>query len=269
MIRFRLRTDKNKLGAHSTSFQRSKIVEWKNGLRRRIDAWIEIQQLYMPNVAALRAREDHEGGGEPVDSPHIKLFLPSTLVTFGVRSDRRLLKYEWRLRFAQALDLLGELRRLLLLSSQLFKSKDRHVRGQRMLTRSQSLINSVSNKIKACTLRYREIHAALHVLAKPLLETTWTTTLQPLLDDDVRAISVAQADIMGKGRQSISWIWRTTSAAQASDVEGMQEGQSLSGTIIDLFNTVHSTTYRMVQVSGKSSSVAGGMPAFGRRNAMH
>lgn len=134
----RLRYNWSQLGPHSTNLQHAKIIERKNILRRRIDAWCKIQVLYMPGVAALHAKEDEEGGGEPVEAQDIKLMLPSQVVS--ICNNRCLLKYEWQLHYSQALDLLADIRRLLLLSSQLYKSKDRHARGQRMVTRSVSLI---------------------------------------------------------------------------------------------------------------------------------
>jgi hypothetical protein len=80
--------------------------------------------LYIPGVAALCAKEDEEGGGEPVEAQDIKLMLPSQVVS--ICSNRCLLKYEWRLCYSQAMDLLADIQRLLLLSSQLYKSKDLH-----------------------------------------------------------------------------------------------------------------------------------------------
>jgi hypothetical protein len=176
----------------------------------------------MPSVAAMRAKEDEEGGGEPVEAHEIKLMLPSRVVS--ICSNRRLLKYEWRLRYSQALDFLADIRRLLLLSAQLYKAKDRHSRGQRMVTRSISLILGVNERLKNSVGGYHRARAALTHLASPLLETTWEGTLQPLLEDDVRIITAAQAEGVSEGHRTMSWIWKTGGVGDGTP--GMQEGMS-------------------------------------------
>ncbi|KAF8867888.1 hypothetical protein BD779DRAFT_1482742, partial [Infundibulicybe gibba] len=47
----RLRRDTALMGPHCTDLQRAKMLERSNRLRRRIEAWIEVQHLYMPGVA--------------------------------------------------------------------------------------------------------------------------------------------------------------------------------------------------------------------------
>jgi hypothetical protein len=178
----------------------------------------------MPGVTALRAKDDEEGGGEPVEAEDFKLMLPSQVTS--ICRERRLLWYEWRLRYSQALDLLSELRRLLLLSSQLYKSKNLHARGQQMITRSLSLILGVDQRIKGSVGRYRLTRAALAKLADPLLESTWEENLQPLLDEDVRTLTAAQVEGVSEGRHTMSWIWRTTGVGDSS--AGMQEGKLIS-----------------------------------------
>jgi hypothetical protein len=182
----------------------------------------------MPGVAAVRAKEDEEGGGEPVEAQDIKLMLPSQVPS--ICSNRRLLRYEWRLRYSQALDFLADIRRLLLLSAQLYKSKDLHVRGQRMVMRSLSLILGVNERIKISVGGYHRARAALAHLAPTLLETTWEETLRPLLEDDVRIMTAAQAEGVSEGRRTMSWIWRTTGVGDSS--AGMQEGMHIMVTLV-------------------------------------
>ncbi|KAK0458719.1 uncharacterized protein EV420DRAFT_1642445 [Desarmillaria tabescens] len=50
----RLKLAYTALGAHSTDRERARVQEGMNRIRRRLDVWFEIQQLYMPEVAALR-----------------------------------------------------------------------------------------------------------------------------------------------------------------------------------------------------------------------
>ena len=63
---------------HATDLQKAKILEHSNTLRRKIDAWITIQQLYIPAVALLRSQDD-SAEVAPVAVQDIKLYLPSTL----------------------------------------------------------------------------------------------------------------------------------------------------------------------------------------------
>ncbi|KIL54938.1 hypothetical protein M378DRAFT_46403, partial [Amanita muscaria Koide BX008] len=124
----RLCVDTNSLGQHATDKQRADILERGNRLRRKFDAWCDIQHLYMPGVASLRAKEDHEGGGNSFDTSALELYLPSEII--GKAScEMNLFEYEWRLCFAQAHDALNTIRRLLILRSRLHRSKERFARG--------------------------------------------------------------------------------------------------------------------------------------------
>ena len=150
--------------------------------------------------------------------------LPSQVVT--ICSNRRLLRYEWRLRYSQALDFLADIRRLLLLTVQLYKSKDLHARGQRMVTCSLSLILGVNERLKISVGGYHRARAALTSLAPTLLETTWEESLRPLLEEDVRMMNAAQVQGVSEGQRTMSWIWRT--AGVGDSIAGMQEGTSIN-----------------------------------------
>ena len=111
--RYRLKADTDKLGKHATDNQCAAVLERANRLRRRINAWSEIQHLYMPGVALLHAKEDKEGGRKTLDATSLSLFLPSQIIDCA-DCDQLLFEFEWRLRFAQAHDALNEIRRLLI-----------------------------------------------------------------------------------------------------------------------------------------------------------
>lgn len=113
----------------ATSLQQARILERSNALRRRIDAWIEIQHLYIPSLASIRAAADQEGGGKPLAVHDIELYLPSRIHSM-VLCDILLLEHEWELRYAQGHSILNDLRGLLLMESMMLKSKSRHSRGQ-------------------------------------------------------------------------------------------------------------------------------------------
>ncbi|KAF8078862.1 hypothetical protein FPV67DRAFT_1558069 [Lyophyllum atratum] len=214
-----LRRDMKSLGPHATSLQRSKIIERGNRLWRKIEAWTSIQQLYMPGAAVLRSREEKQGGDEQISATNINLFLPSKIVT-SAPCDSEFLTYEWRLRYAQAHASLHDIRRAILLRTQMYKTKDQIVRGQRMLTRSLALIATVQSRITAGAEKYREVRGALVTLAAKLFKTGWEHDLQVLTDDDLRGLMSAEGE-RSEGRHTLSWIWKV--GTPAMEGEGKQE----------------------------------------------
>lgn len=218
-----LRNEIKGLGPHSTSLQRSRVVERSNRLFRKIEAWISIQVLYMPTAASLRLREDRLSNSEHVATADIKLYLPSAMVD-KVYCDRKFQEIEWRLRYAQAHETLYEIRSAILTRSQMYKSKDTLVRGQRMHTRSLALLQTVSSRISNGMARYKQIREALMRLAVPLRKIGWDTILQELSIADVGGITALE-DKRSEGSRTISWIWKL-SDGDAMEGEGKQEGLS-------------------------------------------
>ncbi|KAF8871964.1 hypothetical protein BD779DRAFT_1613866 [Infundibulicybe gibba] len=194
----RLRRDTALMGPHCTDLQRAKMLERSNRLRRRIEAWIEVQHLYMPGVAVFRARENREGSG--TEAFNIKLYFPSQ-------------DYEARLRFALGHDILHDLRRHILLRAAMWKSKDRFVRGQRE--------NMLEGRISADIARYRANRVALAHLAESLLNPGWLEVLQPLQDADTVSLNSRQTSV-GEGRRKMPWIWRVQNTGDGDDAT-MQE----------------------------------------------
>lgn len=196
------------LGLHATDLQRAKILERSNALRRRIDAWSEIQHLYMPAIAIFRARADAEGGGTPIPTQSLELFLPSQICDL-VTCDIRFLRYEFDIRMTLIDATLTEIRGLLLMRSQMYKSKDRFSRGQRQQTRSQALISGVERRIRRAKERYDMIRSCLVQLSNHLLETSWKNKFRALHDDDMKGLTSLDDDgIGGEGHKKLTWIWR-------------------------------------------------------------
>ncbi|KAF8879143.1 hypothetical protein BD779DRAFT_1612947 [Infundibulicybe gibba] len=218
----RLRMDIQNLNTGATDLQRAKLVERSNRLRRQLDAWIEVQHLYMPSVAALRARADREGGGAPIEAMNIQLMLPSHAVG-KAETSHFLLQYEWRLRFAYAHDVLQKLRRHVLLRTHMYRLKNAHGQGQHYHTRSLDVIKGVQAKIIVNTIRYRENRLALCALSIPLAQTEWEKELRPLQENDIRAPSAAELDAVGEGRRSISWIWKVGEVPEGGSKDMMQQ----------------------------------------------
>jgi hypothetical protein len=215
------------LGSHSTDLQRAKVLERSSRLWRKIEAWMAIQQLYMPGVAGMRAQVERAGGDEPISAVNINLFLPShTIGHFCCPTEY--LEYEWRLRYAQAHDILHEIRRQLILRAQMYKSKRRYTRGQYMQTRSLTVINGVQSKINAAVTKYRYIRGTLSALASPLVKIGWEDGLRVLADTDVRGLT-AEENPGSEGHRTMAWIWKTN-LGEVVGVDGVGVLQTQEGT---------------------------------------
>ncbi|TFY51020.1 hypothetical protein EVJ58_g10780 [Rhodofomes roseus] len=186
---WRLRYEAKKLGEHSTDKQRATVTERLNVMRRRLEAWFNVQQAYIAGAQSLREARLHAAArGKDVAAYDIPLLLPSDVV-HALSVDPALQDCEWRLRYAQAHDALNDLRRHLRLSSHLYHFKDRFVRGQRENTRARSIIKTVQDKVDEDAARYCRARTALLTLSQALGKTGWQDTLKDLADDDVRLMS--------------------------------------------------------------------------------
>lgn len=224
------------------------MQERKNGLYRKLKTWTDIQQLYMPEVFVLRAREERAGADSTreVPSHDIALHLPSSL-PLRTPASQKLVEYEFRLRMAQAFEALEEIRRHLRLRTHMYRYKDRHVVGQRANTRSRNLLSRVQTKVDAGATKYTRARNALATLALRTGTVGWDTQLQKLSDEDLRAFTddsekererkgrktaqgkkgnVAQkkAQALGEGHKTLSWIWKVVGVRDDGNDEGVQEG---------------------------------------------
>ncbi|KAG2117623.1 hypothetical protein DEU56DRAFT_874102 [Suillus clintonianus] len=208
----RLATDTANIGIHATDNQLSAMQQRINALRRRIEQWIQIQMLYIPSVARLRAyTSDTEDTTleEPVHT--IKLWMPSAVVKAGMSCDVNLCNIEWKLRCAQAHDGLQELRQHLRLKRHLTGFKKNWLTGQRAHTRSRAVIDTVQAKIDAAATKYRTAWRALDDLADALLRLDWEIEFPKLEDEHIRGMTEAQAGgLVSEGRRfvAVSWIWK-------------------------------------------------------------
>ncbi|KAG2137014.1 hypothetical protein DEU56DRAFT_871445 [Suillus clintonianus] len=196
-LQHRLTTDTANIGIHATDNQLSAMQQRINALRRRIEKWIQIQMLYIPSVARLRAyTSDTEDTTleEPVHA--IKLWMPSAVVKAG----------HWKLRCAQAHDGLQDLRQHLRLKHHLTGFKKNWLTGQRAHTRSRAVIDTVQAKIDAYCMAWR----ALDDLADALLCLDLEIEFPKLEDEHIRRMTEAQAGgLVSEGRRfvAVSWIW--------------------------------------------------------------
>lgn len=212
------------MGAHSTDLQRAKVLEHSNSLRRKFEAWTEVQHFYIPSVSLFRARAETGHDNIPKAVQNLELFLPSSIAD-RVTCDKRLLDAEFNLRIAQAEGALNDLRSQILLRGRLIKSKGHHSSGQHLLTRSRKLINRVQERIEELAHRYRSIRAALLKLGPHVNEFSWLNTLKELMDQDTGTGGLTTDDVGGsEGRRKLSWIWRIHGVTGEEVDETTQKG---------------------------------------------
>ncbi|EIW53788.1 uncharacterized protein TRAVEDRAFT_134057, partial [Trametes versicolor FP-101664 SS1] len=217
----RLRSDYAELSAHPTDLQRARLQERQNQLRRKIDAWADIQQLYMPGVAAHRERLMSQSDTAAL-SYNIPLLLPSA-ATGLLSFPAAMLEHEWSLRHAQAHEALSDLRGHLEVRSHLYKVKDRFVRGQRANTRAHTIIKTVNAKIAADAARYRIAYHCMYVLSAPLAKSNWQDGLRNLTDADIRHVTESD-DSQSEGRRKISWIWNAGAPSNSpGEIDALQD----------------------------------------------
>ncbi|KAF8198417.1 hypothetical protein BJ912DRAFT_1020430 [Pholiota molesta] len=200
----RLRTDIAALGQHPTPDQLRVIQEASNRLQRRINTWIQAQELYLPHIALLRDTDlsaaTAKNGGIPPEPriEEINLYLPSSLSDKKVPD--KFNEYEWRLRESQAYGSLHDIR-------QNFRIKTHFVKHKKA-------------KIIYAATKYRRARTALVELSsKPrmdkLCKPTWQEDLKELHDYDLRGMSEGLLNETA-GKRTLSWIWLA---------EGIQEGE--------------------------------------------
>ncbi|EMD32328.1 hypothetical protein CERSUDRAFT_68683 [Gelatoporia subvermispora B] len=184
----------------------------------QLDAWAQFQEVYMPTAVLLRAKEKHQ----PESPENACLYLPSQ-IPLGEKCDADLVRFEWRLRYAQASETLDYLRDHLRLRASIRKLKDRFARGVRTVTRALAVVASVEQKIKSDSQRYRASRTALAALAACLTDKAgWDTHFRVLLDEHVREMH-EDPDAPTDSRRTLSWIWRMPGVSGPDDASGIQE----------------------------------------------
>ncbi|KAG6892610.1 hypothetical protein C0992_013231, partial [Termitomyces sp. T32_za158] len=175
----------------------------------------------MPLASTLRLRDDQLGDDEHLPTADMKLYLPSAMLGLAY-CDPKFQDIEWRLRFAQAHETLYEIRRAILLRSQMLKSKNSLVRGQKMLTRSQALLKGINDRIDHAVEKYNIIYRAVVELGAVLGKTSKHKGLRELVKADTGGIT-AEEDMRSEGTRTISWIWKLSEVDNTLEGEGRQE----------------------------------------------
>ncbi|KAK0501813.1 hypothetical protein EDD18DRAFT_1307212 [Armillaria luteobubalina] len=195
---------------HCAEQNRTRIQQQANRISRKVDAWSEIQKVYMPKTSLLRV-ETH-----PTKIP---LYLPSTALRLDAvdpSPKNTIINDERCLRLAQAHDTLAMLHDHLLLKSYLMIWHQRFSRGQRYGTRANTLMHRVETKISADAARYRRTYAALDVVSTYLRQHEWKKDLFPLRPEDISGLN-SNNNLRSEGHRLLSWIWKT-------NIQGGEEG---------------------------------------------
>ena len=212
-----------------TTLGAAEIQEKRHSLRRRIEAWTEIQRVYMPCVDQLRSAASVHASNPSLDfsastsapstesdnismssNPElIRLLFPSEVPssTWSAGITSGIIDKERRLRLAQADDALNELRRQLRISATLLDYKKTQVGGtsQKMSTWMRSLMSRFHDKTIRCAERYSAAYKALLILDP---DGDWTSRFK-FLDHkkDLRSPRRNIDDDPGESRRELSWIW--------------------------------------------------------------
>ncbi|KAJ6506403.1 hypothetical protein C8R47DRAFT_1241797 [Mycena vitilis] len=225
------------VGLHETVDQKHQRVDKETKLRRKIESWQTVHQLFIPEVTLLRDREDSERrrivATQPmagVRAQDMKLWLPSAIGR-QVRCDVSLQEFEYDLRKGQAVGALDQMCNLLLVRTQEYKYRDAALHGVRAKTRSTTRTEGLNARIDSCAEDYRAARAALVSLGALLKRRDWELRIRPLKPEDVRARphalfgdeerqrggkrprrrdpaeEAARAAKQAEDRLPLSWIW--------------------------------------------------------------
>ncbi|KAF6758442.1 hypothetical protein DFP72DRAFT_1064583 [Ephemerocybe angulata] len=220
-----LRVEMKKTWTHSRDRELTRVQLHSNTLIRRIDAWYQTLQLYIPSTALLRQKAT---GPKTIPPYDLSLWLPSQI---GKQApvDKRLTEIEYQLRAAQAQEALTSLRRGLQRRITVHDLKKRWLRGQGPNTKALNLLSTIEAQIATARDEYRRARVALLALGKMLGKAGLDAFYLPLEDGDIRAmvgpdiddIGTAQDpnDRTGATRRVSSWIWRHASAAEDNHTE--------------------------------------------------
>ncbi|RDB23287.1 hypothetical protein Hypma_009705 [Hypsizygus marmoreus] len=184
--------------------QGASLTEQRNVLRTKIRNWEQLRSVYMPGL--LQYISDLERARPSPATPtssnpeDVDLYLPSQITANrrDVVCRAGLADMEEKLRTAQCYDSLDGLRHVLRMKTRMIQFKNKNVRGQRDGTRSRAVIDRVHERARAHAAKYRVARAAKMSLGGP---GSWTDSLKPLLDADIRAYTDPDRIRRGPGRR--------------------------------------------------------------------
>ncbi|KAJ7895849.1 hypothetical protein B0H13DRAFT_1885371 [Mycena leptocephala] len=149
----------------------------------------DVQGQYMPGLRQWIALQNPPFADDNNAKPKtIKVYLPSSLPTVMHETvcAAGLAAQEDCLRNAQAADVLRDLQSGLHTRTFAHRSKRKHISGQGMYTKSQTLIDAIEDNMRDVSSRYQVARAALLALRGP---GEWERVLQVLRKEDARGMN--------------------------------------------------------------------------------
>ena len=176
-----------------------------------------------------------------VDTPEsIKLWLPSALPNRDTLCTPGLSLIEFRLRYAQAIDSLDHLRRLLRLVRGLKLQSQKHpVPTEKTRTRTRSVFDGLQVRIAQVCARYRDAYTALRRLHP---SGGWRSFFQEMKKDDIRGPG-RELDEFSESRFIPSWIWTRQAPLNPPDLPGTTQAASAGTDHIDHNSPKHGATF--------------------------
>ncbi|KAJ7842104.1 hypothetical protein B0H14DRAFT_3457041 [Mycena olivaceomarginata] len=190
--------------------KRPNVWRRETKLRRKIDSWSAIQQLFIPEVTVLRDREDAERKRD------MSLWLPSAIGT-RAQCPLRLQEYEFQLRQGQAVWALKVMRDGLILRAHEYIYRD-GVHGTKAKLRSGSRTDAIQLRIDCAAEEYRAAPTSAatacggragpsaHDVGDPERQRgggkkkkAQSSAMGP---EDARA-----AEIQAEAKKGMSWVW--------------------------------------------------------------
>ena len=188
----------------SSLMEQESLRDQRRSLTQAIEALRSPQQIYMPGVSCSL---DDIDPTSVTDTPErAKLWLPSSLPATRrddwCTSGLPLIKF--RLRYAQAVDALNEIRHLHRLYRGLVLQAQKHPSPtQRTMTRSRGVFEGLKGRISRVAARYRDARVALLRLHP---NGVWKNYLLELKQDDSEG--PFEQDTQLQGTKFVpSWIW--------------------------------------------------------------
>ena len=215
---------------------------------RQIKKWQEVQATYMPGVTvtSVQASEDDTQGNDDKPAETVSLLLPSSLdpETRARICIHEVAEHERLLRTAQLHDSLIELRHTRKIRHKLLLNHHVQIagQGQRAVTRSRGVLQSVEDRITKFVERYRLAYRALLQL-EPAGD--WREIYLELEDDDNRGPGKERyEERLGDGSYFRSWIWLPDpqravrrKAREKASGNGVGEGLADNGAGADIANS--------------------------------
>ena len=220
---------------------------------RQIRTWQQVQRVYMPGAVApvLPAHDaDQDDAGDLETAENVPLVLPSELdpARRNAICLHQVAEYERQLRLAQLQDLLIELRRTRRIRHSLYANHRIQIsgQGQRVNTRSRTVIGSVDERITKFVRRYRAAYRALLQLDPT---GTWQETYLELKDEDNRGPGKEDHEEgPGDGSYTFSWIWLLNPRARdASRNEAGDEGGASDEEVNEVMRVQWTTSYARME----------------------